>query len=211
MSRLRSANRAAVEARLSAGQLPDDMNLALSVHAVHHGRLIMQIRHHQFQSIVAAVVRSVVSFTRSPSSVQAPHWRAKFALAALFAIAIIRLGARAEPAAASRLQNRRSEARKRRNDPRLLHLIRYPRNAECEKGQCHPDGHRDQWQSSSARFLIGPGKALDTDKYFIVCTDAIAKGCTTGQINSASQPDMKPRISPATCDVAVQADDRAPR
>ena len=25
-------------------------------------------------------------------------------------------------------------------------------------------------------FLIGPGKALDTDKYFIICTDAIATG-----------------------------------
>src|ERR1700755_599118 len=25
-------------------------------------------------------------------------------------------------------------------------------------------------------FMIGPGKALDTDKYFIVCTDAIANG-----------------------------------
>ena len=28
-------------------------------------------------------------------------------------------------------------------------------------------------------FLIGPGKALDTNKYFIVCTDAIANGLTT--------------------------------
>src|SRR5882757_10351439 len=25
-------------------------------------------------------------------------------------------------------------------------------------------------------FLIGPGKALDSDKYFIICTDAIANG-----------------------------------
>jgi homoserine O-acetyltransferase len=25
-------------------------------------------------------------------------------------------------------------------------------------------------------FMIGPGKALDTDKYFIVCTDAIGNG-----------------------------------
>ena len=23
-------------------------------------------------------------------------------------------------------------------------------------------------------FMIGPGKALDTDKYFVVCTDAMA-------------------------------------
>src|SRR3954468_9288639 len=28
-------------------------------------------------------------------------------------------------------------------------------------------------------FMIGPGKALDTDKYFIVCTDAIGNGFTT--------------------------------
>jgi len=49
---------------------------------------IMQITsHHQFQSIVAAVVRSVISLTLSPASIQTPRWRAKFALAALFAIA----------------------------------------------------------------------------------------------------------------------------
>ena len=28
-------------------------------------------------------------------------------------------------------------------------------------------------------FLIGPGEALDTDKYFIICTDAIGNGLTT--------------------------------
>ena len=27
-------------------------------------------------------------------------------------------------------------------------------------------------------FLIGPGKALDTDRYFIICADAIANGLT---------------------------------
>ena len=31
-------------------------------------------------------------------------------------------------------------------------------------------------------FMIGPGKALDTDKYFIICTDAIANGLTTSPI-----------------------------
>src|SRR6476469_9350919 len=40
-------------------------------------------------------------------------------------------------------------------------------------------------------FLIGPGKALDTDKYFIVCTDAIANGLTTSPSNSTAQPHMK--------------------
>jgi len=40
-------------------------------------------------------------------------------------------------------------------------------------------------------FLIGPGKALDTDKYFIVCTDAIGNGLTTSPSNSSAQPHMK--------------------
>jgi homoserine O-acetyltransferase len=40
-------------------------------------------------------------------------------------------------------------------------------------------------------FLIGPGKALDTDKYFVVCTDAIGNGLTTSPSNSAAQPRMK--------------------
>ena len=33
-------------------------------------------------------------------------------------------------------------------------------------------------------FLIGPGKALDTNKYFIICTDAIGNGLTTSPSNS---------------------------
>ncbi len=40
-------------------------------------------------------------------------------------------------------------------------------------------------------FMIGPGKALDTDKYFIVCTDAIANGLTTSPSNSKLQPHMQ--------------------
>ena len=40
-------------------------------------------------------------------------------------------------------------------------------------------------------FLIGPGKALDTDKYFIVCTDAIGNGLTTSPSNATAQPHMK--------------------
>jgi homoserine O-acetyltransferase/O-succinyltransferase len=39
-------------------------------------------------------------------------------------------------------------------------------------------------------FMIGPGKALDTDKYFIICTDAIANGLTTSPSNSKTQPRM---------------------
>lgn len=39
-------------------------------------------------------------------------------------------------------------------------------------------------------FMIGPGKALDTDKYFIICTDAIANGLTTSPSNSKLQSRM---------------------
>src|SRR6188474_3426275 len=39
-------------------------------------------------------------------------------------------------------------------------------------------------------FLIGPGKALDTTKYFIVATDAIGNGLTTSPSTSTAQPRM---------------------
>ena len=39
-------------------------------------------------------------------------------------------------------------------------------------------------------FLIGPGKALDTDRYFVVCVDPIGNGLTTSPSNSARQPGM---------------------
>jgi homoserine O-acetyltransferase len=39
-------------------------------------------------------------------------------------------------------------------------------------------------------FMIGPGKALDSDKYFIICTDAIANGLSTSPSNSKAQPRM---------------------
>lgn len=39
-------------------------------------------------------------------------------------------------------------------------------------------------------FLIGPGKALDTTKYFIVATDAIGNGLTSSPSNSQGQPRM---------------------
>src|SRR3989449_3065258 len=39
-------------------------------------------------------------------------------------------------------------------------------------------------------FLIGPGKALDTNKYFVVATDAIGNGLTTSPSNSTAQPRM---------------------
>ncbi len=40
-------------------------------------------------------------------------------------------------------------------------------------------------------FIIGPGKALDTNKYFIIATDAIGNGLTTSPSNSTAQPHMK--------------------
>src|SRR5437660_1332474 len=40
-------------------------------------------------------------------------------------------------------------------------------------------------------FMIGPGKALDTSKYFIIATDAIGNGLTTSPSNSTAQPRMK--------------------
>jgi len=40
-------------------------------------------------------------------------------------------------------------------------------------------------------FMIGPGKALDTDRYFIIATDAIANGLTTSPSNSTAQPRMQ--------------------
>jgi homoserine O-acetyltransferase/O-succinyltransferase len=39
-------------------------------------------------------------------------------------------------------------------------------------------------------YLIGPGKALDPDKYFIITTDAIGNGLTTSPSNSVKQPGM---------------------
>ena len=39
-------------------------------------------------------------------------------------------------------------------------------------------------------FMIGPGKALDPDKYFIICADAIGNGFSTSPSNSKAQPRM---------------------
>jgi len=40
-------------------------------------------------------------------------------------------------------------------------------------------------------YLIGPGRALDPAKYFIICTDAIANGLTTSPSNSKTQSRMQ--------------------
>jgi homoserine O-acetyltransferase len=39
-------------------------------------------------------------------------------------------------------------------------------------------------------YFIGPGKALDTNRYFIITTDAIGNGLTTSPSNSVAQPGM---------------------
>ena len=45
-------------------------------------------------------------------------------------------------------------------------------------------------------YLIGPGRALDPSKYFIIATDAIANGLTTSPSTSKSQPRMQfPRFN----------------
>jgi homoserine O-acetyltransferase len=45
-------------------------------------------------------------------------------------------------------------------------------------------------------YLIGPGRALDPSKYFIIATDAIGNGLTTSPSNSKSQPRMQfPRFN----------------
>ena len=45
-------------------------------------------------------------------------------------------------------------------------------------------------------YLIGPGRALDPAKYFIICTDAIANGLSTSPSNSKTQARMQfPRFN----------------
>jgi len=45
-------------------------------------------------------------------------------------------------------------------------------------------------------YLIGPGRALDPSKYFIIATDAIGNGLTTSPSNSKTQPRMQfPRFN----------------
>ena|SRR5207248_1037567 len=40
-------------------------------------------------------------------------------------------------------------------------------------------------------FMIGPGKPLDPNRYFIIDTDAISNGLTTSPSNSTVQPRME--------------------
>lgn len=44
--------------------------------------------------------------------------------------------------------------------------------------------------------LIGPGKAFDTGRYFVICVDAIGNGLTSSPSNSKAQPGMQfPRFN----------------
>lgn len=40
-------------------------------------------------------------------------------------------------------------------------------------------------------FLIGPGRVLDTRRFFIICADAIGNGLSTSPSNSATQPGLR--------------------
>ena len=62
-------------------------------------------------------------------------------------------------------------------------------------------------------FLIGPGKALDTNKYFIICTDAIGNGLTTSPSNShdAAAHEVPEVPDPRHGGLAAEADNGAPR
>jgi len=45
-------------------------------------------------------------------------------------------------------------------------------------------------------FLIGPGRPLDPERYFIICADAIGNGLSTSPSSSQTQPDLSfPRFS----------------
>src|SRR5207247_692624 len=76
------------------------------------------------------------------------------------------------------------------SDPRRggpSHAAHRPLRTAC----LHHAGHHHRLD-----FLIGPGKALDTNKYLVVCTDAIGNGLTTSPSNSTAQPRMKfPRFT----------------
>src|SRR5215510_10150840 len=40
-------------------------------------------------------------------------------------------------------------------------------------------------------FLIGPGRALDPERWFVVCVDPIGNGLSSSPSNSAAQPGMR--------------------
>jgi len=140
--------------------------------------------HHQFLSAVAATVRSVISRT--------PHRHAKFALAALFAVAahpVFAHGPSQPPHQLYKIGDLKLESGETIRDFSISYVTHGTLNAKKSNAilmvtAISGNHHR-------LDFLIGPGKALDTDKYFIVCTDAIGNGLTTSPSNSTAQPHMK--------------------
>jgi homoserine O-acetyltransferase/O-succinyltransferase len=140
--------------------------------------------HHQFLSAVAAAVRSVIS--------RPQHRHAKFALAALFAVAThpaFAHGPTQPPHQLYKIGDLKLEGGETIGEFSISYVTHGTLNAKKSNAilmvtAISGNHHR-------LDFLIGPGKALDTDKYFIVCTDAIGNGLTTSPSNSTTQPHMK--------------------
>jgi homoserine O-acetyltransferase len=150
----------------------------------------MKIHHRQFPLIVAAFVRSLIPPALPPASAWTP--RAKFALAVLFAIAANSASAHGpnqSPHQLYKIGDLKLESGETIRDFSISYVTHGTLNAKKSNAilmvtAISGNHHR-------LDFLIGPGKALDTDKYFIVCADAIGNGLTTSPSNSTAQPHMK--------------------
>jgi homoserine O-acetyltransferase/O-succinyltransferase len=129
---------------------------------------------------------------RRCSHAQKSHRRATFALAAFFAVAAhsaLAHGPNQPPHQLYRIGDLKLESGETIRDFSISYVTHGKLNAKKSNAilmvtAISGNHHR-------LDFLIGPGKALDTDKYFIVCTDAIGNGLTTSPSNSTVQPHMK--------------------
>ena len=118
-------------------------------------------------------------------------------------------GTRTEPAAPPALQNRRSELESGETikDFSISYVTHGTLNAKKSNAilmvtAISGNHHRID-------FMIGPGKALDTDKYFIVCTDAIGNGLTTRPATRRPAAHVVSEVpDPRHGPFAVQAADR---
>ena len=74
--------------------------------------------------------------------------------------------------------------------PRLRAVLRHSRQAQRSAiTQCGDDFFTGNHHRLD--FLIGPGRALDTERYFIVCVDPIGNGLTSSPSNSVAQSGMR--------------------
>ena len=89
------------------------------------------------------------------------------------------LGPLARPAAAPDRQPRRFPVRGRRGDPEPEDVLRHARQAQRRQGQRHPVHAWLRANHHQFDHLIGPGRPLDTDKYFIICPDELGNTQTT--------------------------------